>query len=113
MVASKLDHFSVSEMRELCGIKRLVDQEDLDLFHSETIRYYFHVGSGDLLYSIVFDLVLNEVFMFLFQDAQSAINDLTGESMLLVICINSLNLKILSIAFQLRLRRTLELMLMF
>lgn len=51
----------ISEMRGLCGIRRLGDQEGLDLFPSETSRFEFLLSaSANCLY---FNFVLkNEHF---------------------------------------------------
>ena len=67
------------EMLGLCGIRRLGVQGDLDLFHSVINRSKF--GFIILIFGVtrLFIMVLTQIFLEFLQDAQSAINDLTGK----------------------------------
>ena len=64
----------VSEMQGLCGIRRLGVQEGLGLFPSEINRYCIHLVHI-FFCNFLFIMILT---LFSSQDAQSAINDLTG-----------------------------------
>lgn len=78
---SLLNTFVVnSVMQGLCGTRRLAVQEGLALFLSETIRQnLFEVFVECLVYC---PLLVKKILTLsiLFQEAQSAINDLTGTS---------------------------------
>lgn len=63
----------VSEMQGSCGIRRLGVQEGLGLFPSETNRYCIHSVKSFCNFLLIVILTL-----FSSQDAQSAINEVTG-----------------------------------
>ena len=78
------------EMRGLCGIRRLGVQEGLDSFLSAINRFLFLLNFLFIFFQsyIISSDNLIQYFVSFVQDAQSAINDLSGKDgvVLLRIC---------------------------